>query len=142
VRDRPARAVVCAGAAAVVYGRLGVGIDDRVDRLPDPIDAAAGALGALLDERAHLPGVVATILVPLTFVTGCFGMDFGWTIDHIESPLAFWILGFAIPVGTALVGDDGRWPLALQAAREVGPSRPSWRPRATASARLCAPSLA
>ena len=59
----------------------------------------ATRMGMLLDlqlnERAYVVSVVATIFVPLTFVTGFFGMNFGWMIDHIDSPLAFWVLGIA-----------------------------------------------
>jgi magnesium transporter len=98
-------------------------LDEQVDRLPASIDAAADALGMLLDlqlnERAYLVSVVATIFVPLTFVTGFFGMNFGWMVDHIDSPSAFWLLGIAVPIATAalswrflvrrfLVGDDRR----------------------------------
>ena len=94
---------------------------EQLDRLSASIDAAGDALGMLLDlqlnERAYVVSVVATIFVPLTFVTGFFGMNFGWMIDHIDSPIAFWGLGIAVPVATAalswrlllrrfLVGDD------------------------------------
>jgi Mg2+ and Co2+ transporter CorA len=34
-------------------------------------------------------------------VTGFFGMNFGWMIDHIDGPIAFWLLGMAIPIATA-----------------------------------------
>jgi magnesium transporter len=96
-------------------------LDQQVDRLPASIDATANGMGMLLDlqlnERAYLVSVVATIFVPLTFVTGFFGMNFGWMVDHIDSPIAFWGLGIAIPVATValswrvllrrfLVGDD------------------------------------
>jgi magnesium transporter len=96
-------------------------LDDLVDRLPASIDAAADGMGTLLDlqlnERAYLVSVLATIFVPLTFVTGFFGMNFGWMTDHIDGPIAFWLLGMAIPIATAalawvfvlrrfFVGDD------------------------------------
>jgi len=54
-----------------------------------------------LNERAYLVSVVATIFVPLTFVTGFFGMNFGWMVDHIDTQIAFWLLGFAVPAVTA-----------------------------------------
>jgi magnesium transporter len=80
-------------------------LDDLVDRLPASIDAAADGMGTLLDlqlnERAYLVSVLATIFVPLTFVTGFFGMNFGWMVDHIDGPIAFWLLGMAIPLATA-----------------------------------------
>jgi magnesium transporter len=98
-------------------------LDEQLDDLLASIDAAADALGMLLDlqlnERAYLVSVLATIFVPLTFITGFFGMNFDWMIDQIDSRLAFWLLGMAIPVATAalswrfllrrfVVGDDRR----------------------------------
>ena len=48
--------------------------DEQVDRLLASIDAAVNAMAMLLDlqlnERAYVVSVVATIFVPLTFVTG------------------------------------------------------------------------
>jgi magnesium transporter len=38
--------------------------------------------------------VLATVFLPLTFVTGFFGQNFGWLVDHIRSRDAF--LGFGI----------------------------------------------
>jgi magnesium transporter len=54
-----------------------------------------------LNERAYVLSVVATIFVPLTFVTGFFGMNFGWMVDQGRHPVAFWLLGVAIPIATA-----------------------------------------
>ena len=80
-------------------------LEDQVDRLLTSIDAASNAMGTVLDlqlnERAYVVSVVATIFVPLTFITGFFGMNFGWMVDQVDSPLAFWLLGFAVPVATA-----------------------------------------
>ena len=65
-------------------------LDEQVDRLLASIDAAANAMGMLLDlqlnERAYVVSVVATIFVPLTFITGFFGMNFGWMVDQIDTP--------------------------------------------------------
>jgi magnesium transporter len=96
-------------------------LDQELDVLLASIDAAANAMGTLIDlqlnERAYVVSVVATIFVPLTFITGFFGMNFGWMVDHIDSPIAFWLLAFLLPLATAiafwrlgvrrfLVGDD------------------------------------
>jgi magnesium transporter len=79
-------------------------LDDQADRLLASIDAATNATGMVLDlqlnERAYLVTVVATIFVPLTFITGFFGMNFGWMIDRIDTPVAFWLLGFGVPAAT------------------------------------------
>jgi magnesium transporter len=101
------------------FDRLG----EQVDRLLASIDAAANGLGMLLDlqlnERAYLVSVLATIFVPLTFITGYFGMNFGWMVDRIDSPIAFWLLGLLVPIGTGVL----LWrfvvrPFALGDARE------------------------
>jgi magnesium transporter len=80
-------------------------LEDQVDRLLTSIDAAANAMGMVLDlqlnERAYVVSVVATIFVPLTFITGFFGMNFGWMVDQVDTPVAFWLLGFLVPVATA-----------------------------------------
>ena len=34
----------------------------------------------------------------LTVITGLFGMNFGWMVDHIGTATAFVVLGIAIPV--------------------------------------------
>ena len=82
-------------------------LDQELDVLLASIDAAANAMGTLIDlqlnERAYVVSVVATIFVPLTFITGFFGMNFGWMVDHIDSPIAFWLLAFVLPLATALV---------------------------------------
>ena len=63
-----------------------------------------------LNERAYLVSVIATIFVPLTFITGFFGMNFGWMVDRIDTEIAFWVLALAIPAATALVA----WRVGLR----------------------------
>ena len=58
-------------------------------------------LSLQLNERAYLVSVVATIFVPLTFLTGFFGMNFGWMVDRIHGGLAFVLLGVLVPVAMA-----------------------------------------
>jgi magnesium transporter len=114
-------------AEQAVFGRLGAEIgalrgfgasepsfdrlNEQVDRTLASIDAAASTMGMLLDlqlnQRAYLVSVVATIFVPLTFVTGFFGMNFGWMVDQLDSELAFLLLGLTVPVATAVLA--WRW---------------------------------
>ena len=80
---------------------------EQANRLLASIDADADAMGTLLDlqlnERSYLVSVLATIYLPLTFITGFFGMNFGWLTDHIRTQIAFWLLGFMVPLVTAVL---------------------------------------
>lgn len=72
-------------------------IADQINRLVDAIDAAADAVTRFMDlrlnETTYWLTVVATVFLPLTFVTGFFGMNFGWMVNRITSLGAFLVLG-------------------------------------------------
>jgi magnesium transporter len=74
----------------------------QLTRLIDAIDAAGDGMAKLIDlrlnETIYWLTVVATVFLPLTFVTGFFGMNFTWMISQIDSPLAFMLLGIGTPV--------------------------------------------
>ena len=83
-------------------------IGQQINRLVDAIDAAADAMARLIDlrlnETSYWLTVVATIFLPLTFITGFFGMNFGWMVGQIDTQWAFWLLGIGTPVaGVALI---------------------------------------
>ena len=131
-------------AEQAVFGRLGVEIralrgfdtdeesffdrlDEQVDHLLASIDAADNGMGMLLDlqlsQRACQVSVVATIFVPLTFITGFFGMNFGWMVDRVDTPAAFLLLGLLVPIVTAALA----WRLLVR--RFLSGEAPSGRRR-------------
>jgi magnesium transporter len=81
--------------------------------LVDATDAAENGMATVIDlrlnETSYLLTVVATIFLPLTFITGFFGMNFDWMIAQIDTQLAFWLLG----VGTSLVAVLLAWRLIV-----------------------------
>ncbi len=83
----------------------------QLNQLVLAIDSSSDALTKLIDlrlnETIYRLTVVATIFLPLTFITGFFGMNFGWMVDHITSPLAFVALGLIAPTILAV----GAWIL-------------------------------
>jgi magnesium transporter len=55
---------------------------------------------------------VGTIFLPLSFITGFFGMNFGWLVGEIDTPWVFWVLG----VGSLLTGAALIWAFVVRGA--------------------------
>jgi magnesium transporter len=77
---------------------------DHLVRIAEQVDAARDGLTGVLevwvsmrslrmDELTTRLTIVATIFLPLTFLTGFFGQNFGFLVRHINTPGAFWGLG-------------------------------------------------
>ncbi len=72
-------------------------VGDHVSRALDETEAARDTLQGMLDtysnEVQERLTIVATIFLPLTALSGFFGMNFNWMINHIGSGGAFFGLG-------------------------------------------------
>jgi magnesium transporter len=56
-------------------------------------EVLAETVNVLVNQLAGRLTIVATIFLPLTFLTGFFGMNFGWMVQHIDSAATFFGLG-------------------------------------------------
>lgn len=57
------------------------------------VSAEQTAVGVQQNATIETLTKLSTIFLPLTFVTGFFGQNFGWLVDHIGSGQAFFLYG-------------------------------------------------
>ena len=78
--------------------------------MTDQVDAIRDLLNSTLDihlsSEAHRQGevskqltIIATIFLPLSYITGFFGQNFGWMVNHIDRAEHLLVLG----IGTQAV---------------------------------------
>jgi magnesium transporter len=60
----------------------------------------AEALNLYLSIAAERLTRIATVLLPLTVVTGFFGMNFEWLTEHIDTAWSFVVLGIGGPLAS------------------------------------------
>jgi len=53
-------------------------------------------------EQINRLTIVSLIFLPITFLTGFFGMNFNWMIDALGSPTAFFCLGILLPMACVI----------------------------------------
>jgi magnesium transporter len=89
-------------------------VDSYRDLLSGLTDVYLTTVSNRLNETMKRLTVIATIFLPLTFVTGFFGQNFGWMVRHIGSAADFWGLG----VGGCLAAGVAIWAWIRMTAEE------------------------
>ncbi len=83
---------------------------DQMDSVRELINNARDTHIAMASHRqnevAKQLTIVATVFLPLTFITGFFGQNFGWLVNHITTAetFVFWGIGSEIVAFAALLG--------------------------------------
>jgi magnesium transporter len=83
---------------------------DHLIRISDLVDSYRDLLSGAMDTHLSVTSnrlnqvmkqltIIATVFMPLTFLTGFFGQNFAWLVQRIGSGAAFWAVG----VGAELV---------------------------------------
>jgi len=75
-------------------------IDTYRDLLTSSMDVYLSTVSNRLNSVMKQLTVMATVFLPLTFVTGFFGQNFGWMVGHIQSGPAFVGLGIGLELLT------------------------------------------
>lgn len=81
-------------------------ISDRVEGYRDLLTSVMDVYLSTVSNRLNVVmkqlTIVATIVLPLTFVTGFFGMNFPWLVARISGPFMFFALGIGLLLAPAL----------------------------------------
>jgi magnesium transporter len=78
--------------------RASQAVDSLRDLLISAVDAHLSTTSNRLNVVMKQLTIIATVFLPLSFVTGFFGQNFAWMVDHVTSAWAFWVGGVAIQV--------------------------------------------
>jgi magnesium transporter len=88
-----------------IYDHL-IRISDLIDSYRDLLSGATDLYLSTVSNRQNdvmkQLTVIATIFLPLAFITGFFGQNFGLMIRDISHPWAFWVLGVGSMLATVL----------------------------------------
>lgn len=82
---------------------------DHLTRLAQAADGYRDLLSAALDTHLSMTSnrlnvvmkqlaIIATVFLPMSFLTGFFGQNFGWMVDRLGSPVVFWTAGVGLQV--------------------------------------------
>jgi magnesium transporter len=82
-------------------------VDSYRDLLSNSMDAYLSMVSNKLNEVMKQLTVIATVFLPLSFLTGFFGQNFSWLVSHLGGLAAFLILG----IGTEIVAVAGLYTL-------------------------------
>ena len=75
-------------------------IDTYRDLLTSSMDVYLSTVSNRLNTVMKQLTIMATVFLPLTFITGFFGQNFGWMVGHIRSGPVFFGLGIGLEIVT------------------------------------------
>jgi magnesium transporter len=73
-------------------------VDSYRDLLSGSLDAYMSMVSNRLNDVMKQLTIIATVFLPLSFLTGFFGQNFAWLVSHIGSAATFFGLGLGTEV--------------------------------------------
>jgi magnesium transporter len=103
-------------------------VDSYRDLLSGALDTHLSTVSNRLNVIMKQLTIIATIFLPLSFLTGFFGQNFGWMVDRLTSLPAFVAIGVGLPIFTVValivlfrqrgwLTSDGTVPPAIPSTR-------------------------
>lgn len=83
--------------------RVGDALDGAREAAQAATDVYLGTINNRLNTIMKQLTVIAGIFLPLSFITGFFGQNFPWMVDHLGGPGRFLVLGVGLQVLTVVV---------------------------------------
>lgn len=85
---------------------------DHLERITQSADGYRDLLSSALDTHLSTTSnrlnvvmkqltIIATVFLPMSFLTGFFGQNFGWMVDHLGGSVVFWVAGVGLQVAVA-----------------------------------------
>lgn len=123
-----------------LYDHL-IRISDLVDSYRDLMSGALDTHISTVSNRLNVVmkqlTIIATVFLPLSFLTGFFGQNFGWMVTRLSGGAVFLGLGIGLPVVVSLVlllvfrqrgwlSSSGTVPPATAATRQRVPRHLRW----------------
>ena len=71
-------------------------VDDQRQRITDAMYGYSASVSNVQARVINRLTIISAVFLPLSFLTGFFGMNFQWMIDHIASAKAFVLLGIGL----------------------------------------------
>jgi magnesium transporter len=88
-----------------IYDHL-IRISDLIDSYRDLLSGATDMYLSTVSNRQNdvmkQLTVIATVFLPLGFITGFFGQNFGFLVNHLDSGWTFWALGLGSLLATCV----------------------------------------
>jgi magnesium transporter len=89
-----------------IYDHL-IRISDLIDTYRDLLSSSMDVFLSIVSNRLNIVmkelAVIATIFLPLTFITGFFGQNFGWLVRNIDGWPAFVVLGLGVEIAAIAI---------------------------------------
>jgi magnesium transporter len=89
-----------------VYDHL-IRLTDTLDSYRDVVTGVIDLYNSTVSQRQNAIvkqlTAIASIFLPLSFITGYFGQNFRWMVDAVGGPVAFFVLGLGLQVVALLL---------------------------------------